>query len=184
MEKKIERKCPRVILRAMEPEDLEMMYDIENDQDIWSVSNTNMPYSRFAIHEYIAQSSGDIYTDKQVRLIITNSDKDFVGIIDLANYNPQHLRAEVGIVVRKPYRDMGYGQSALEELMDYAHSVLHIHQLYALVNVDNKYCVKLFKRVGFQLEAELTDWLFDGDNYHNAYLLHFFCKKISKNFAE
>lgn len=175
---------PHVILRAMEPEDLEMMYDIENDQDIWSVSNTNMPYSRFALHEYIASSSNDVYTDKQVRLIITNPDKDFIGIVDLANYNPQHMRAEVGIVIRKPYRDMGYGRAALVELMDYSHSVLHIHQLYALVNVDNEYCLRLFKRVGFKKEAELKDWLFDGDNYHNAYLLHFFCKKIEKSFVE
>lgn len=175
---------PRVILRAMEPEDLDEMYEIENDQDIWSVSNTNMPYSRFALHEYIASSSGDIYTDKQVRLIITNLDKDFIGIIDLANFSPQHQRAEVGIVIRKLYRYEGYGQAALEELMEYAHTVLHIHQLYALVNVSNKYCVKLFQKVGFTLEAELSDWLFDGDNYHNAYLLHFFCKKLGKSFVE
>lgn len=171
------RNCPRVILRAMEPEDLDMMYEIENDQDIWSVSNTNMPYSRFALHEYIASSSGDIYTDKQVRLIITNHNKDFIGIIDLANFNPQHMRAEVGIVIRKAYRDEGYGQAALLELMDYSHTVLHIHQLYALVNVDNKYCIRLFKKVGFEHEAELRDWLFDGDDYHNAYLMHFFLQK-------
>ena len=61
-----------VVLRAVEPEDLDMMYDIENDPDVWNVSNTNMPYSRFALHEYIANATGDIYTDKQVRLIITN----------------------------------------------------------------------------------------------------------------
>lgn len=181
MKKNTNRK--RVILRAMEPEDLDTMYEIENDQDIWNVSNTNMPYSRFALHEYIASSSGDIYTDKQVRLIITNLDKEFIGIIDLANFSPQHQRAEVGIVIRKLYRDEGYGQAALEELMDYAHTVLHIHQLYALVSVENKYCVRLFEKVGFNLEAELSDWLFDGDDYHNAYLLHFFCKKIEKSFV-
>lgn len=177
-------KKTRVILRAMEPEDLDTMYEIENDQDIWNVSNTNMPYSRFALHEYIASSSGDIYTDKQVRLIITNLDKEFIGIIDLANFSPQHQRAEVGIVIRRRYRDEGYGQAALEELMGYAHTVLHIHQLYALVSVENKYCVRLFKKVGFHQKAELSDWLFDGDDYHNAFLLQFFCKKMRKSFVE
>lgn len=177
------RNKPKVILRAMEPEDLDMIYDIENDQDIWSVSNTNMPYSRFALHEYIASATGDIYTDKQVRLIITNSQHQFIGIIDLCNFSPQHQRAEVGIVIQKRFRDLGYGQSALEELMDYAHTVLHIHQLFALVSVENLYCVKLFERVGFERDVELKEWLFDGDNYHNVYLMHFFCKKMEKNFA-
>lgn len=36
-----------VYLRALEPEDLEFIYTIENDQNIWEVSNTQTPYSRF-----------------------------------------------------------------------------------------------------------------------------------------
>ncbi len=172
---------PSVVLRAVEPEDLDFMYIIENDRDIWKVGNTNMPYSRFALHEYIANATGDIYTDKQLRLIITNEERLFIGIIDLCNFNPQHQRAEVGIVVRKQYRDQGYGKAALSELLDYAHTVLHIHQLYALVSVDNPWCVKLFEGVGFQHDTELQDWLFDGDKYRNVYLMHFFCKKITKN---
>lgn len=175
---------PKVILRAMEPEDLDLIYGIENDQDIWSVSNTNMPYSRFALHEYIASSTGDIYTDKQIRLIITNSHSEFIGIIDLCNFSPQHQRAEVGIVIQQKYRDMGYGQAALMELMDYSHVVLHIHQLFAIVSIDNVYCVKLFEKVGFERDAELKEWLFDGDEYHNVYLMHFFCKKMGKSFVK
>lgn len=174
----------KAILRAMEPEDLDIIYSIENDQDIWSVSNTNMPYSRFALHEYIASATGDIYTDKQVRLIITNRMHAFIGIIDLCNFSPQHQRAEVGIVIQKKYRDLGYGQAALEELIDYSHTVLHIHQLFAYVSVDNIYCVRLFDKVGFIRDAELKDWLFDGDEYHNVYLMHFFCKKLEKNFVD
>lgn len=177
-------RLPHVILRAMEPEDLDMMYDIENDQDIWSVSNTNMPYSRFALHEYIASATGDIYTDKQVRLIITNPNHDFIGIIDLCNFSPQHRRAEVGIVIRNRFRGLGYGHAALTELMNYSHAVLHIHQLIALVSVDNLYCVRLFERAGFQHDVELRDWLFDGDKYHNVFLMHFFCKKMGESFAE
>ena len=59
-----------VKLRAMEPEDLDMLYMIENDRKLWDVGVTNVPYSRYVLHDYIANSSGDIYTDHQVRLII------------------------------------------------------------------------------------------------------------------
>lgn len=180
----VDRQLPSVILRAVEPEDLDYMYVIENDRDIWKVGNTNMPYSRFALHEYIANSTGDIYTDKQLRLIITNQEQAFIGILDLCNFNPQHQRAEVGIVVRPEYREQGYGKAAMLRLMNYAHAVLHIHQLFALVSVDNAWCIKLFETVGFVRDAELQDWLFDGDKYDNVYLMHFFCKKIGKNLVE
>lgn len=168
---------PKVALRALEPEDLDMLYVMENDRELWDVSNTNMPYSRFALHEYLASTTGDIYTDKQLRLIITTGDDEFVGMVDLANFNPQHQRAEVGIVIAKPYRAEGYGLAALLQMLRYAHSVLHLHQLYAVVATDNEACRKLFERAGFKADAELKDWIFDGDKYHDAVLLHFFVKR-------
>lgn len=184
MNTEIKHDSLKVILRAIEPEDLDMIYDIENNPEVWNVSNTTMPYSRFALHEYIANATGDIYTDKQVRLIITNQRNEFIGIIDLCNYSPQHQRAEVGIVIRKKYRDLGYGRAAMIEMMDYAHTILHIHQLYVLVRVDNTYCIKLLTGIGFTIDGELKDWIFDGDNYHNVYMMHFFCKKMPKSLVE
>ncbi|MDY5314004.1 MAG: GNAT family N-acetyltransferase [Prevotella sp.] len=175
-----ENKLPDVILRAMEPEDLDMMYAIENDHDTWSVTDVNTPYSRFVLHEFIANATGDIYTDKQVRLIVTNKSGEFIGMIDLFNFNPQHKRAEIGIIIRKEYREQGYGKAALLELINYARRIIHIHQLYVYMSVDNTSCVKLFDDTGFERDAELKDWLFDGDKYHNVYLMHFFVKKRAK----
>jgi diamine N-acetyltransferase len=34
-------------LRALEPEDLDFIYQIENDESVWEVSNTQTPYSKF-----------------------------------------------------------------------------------------------------------------------------------------
>ena len=65
-------KLPEIHLRAMEPEDLDALYRIENDIHMWGVSSTNVPYSRYTLHDYIANSSGDIYTDREVRLIVEN----------------------------------------------------------------------------------------------------------------
>ena len=179
-----ESALPSIILRAMEPEDLEMMYAIENDHDTWSVTDVNTPYSHFVLHEFIANATGDIFTDKQVRLIITNKKDEFIGMIDLFNFNPQHKRAEIGIIIRKRFRNQGYGKAALLELINYARRIIHIHQLYVYMSVDNTNCIKLFEETGFERDAELKDWLFDGDNYHNVYLMHFFCKKVGRNFVE
>ena len=75
----------RVRLRAMEPEDLDMLYHIENDRSLWNVSATNVPYSRYALHNYIADAKNDIYIDGQVRLIIENEQQETVGVIDLVD---------------------------------------------------------------------------------------------------
>ncbi len=165
---------PPIRLRALEPEDLELLYQVENDQELWSVGTTNVPYSRYALHEYIANVTGDIYVDKQLRLIIENAEGETVGLVDLANYDPQHRRAEVGIVIQRRFRDKGYGRAALAQLLQYARRIIHLHQLYAIVDQANDNCLRVFKEVGFQTVAVLRGWLYDGDDYHDAVFLQFF----------
>ena len=163
-----------VTLRAIEPEDLDLLYQIENDQQLWQVGATNVPYSRDTLHDYIATSSDDIYADRQVRLIIENADHQTVGICDIVRFDPQHLRAEAGIVIMKPYRQQGYAEAALDQLSHYALSILHLHQLYAVVATDNDAALKLFRKAGFTCETRLRDWLFDGHNYADAVVMQRF----------
>jgi len=162
-----------VRLRAMEPEDLDLLYRIENDSQLWGVGATNVPYSRYLLHEYISNATGDIYTDRQVRLMIENEEGQVVGIADVMNFDPRHLRAELGIVIERAYRRQGYATDAIRQILDYARKVLHLHQLYAFVGCDNHASMELFSKVGFTREAELKDWLYGGKDYHSAIVMQY-----------
>ncbi|MBR4363347.1 MAG: GNAT family N-acetyltransferase [Prevotella sp.] len=168
---------PVVTLRAMEPEDLDLLYQIENDKNLWGVGATNVPYSRYVLHDYVANSSGDIYTDKQVRLMVdcqqqtVDCQQQTIGIVDLINFSPKHCRAEVGMVLMPSYRGKGLGEMILQELAQYAKTVLHLHQLYAVIGVDNAPAIHLFEKIGYSAGRVLTDWLFDGTHYQDAVLM-------------
>ena len=161
-------------LRAIEPEDLELLYQIENDQRLWKVGATNVPYSRYTLHDYIANSNDDIYADRQVRLMAENDEGETVGVVDLVQFSPQHLRAEVGIVILNAHRRKGYATAAIEALCDYAQRVVHLHQLYAVVETSNESAVALFEKAGFSTGNTLKEWLFDGHSYHDALLMQRF----------
>lgn len=160
-----------VRLRAMEPEDLELLYRIENDTELWNVGATNVPYSRYALHDFIANSSSDIYRDRQVRLMIENTNHETIGIVDVVNFDPQHLRAEIGIVIMGAYRRQGYGVRTLGKIEDYARTVLHLHQIYAVIGASNAVSIRLFHSLHYDQSARLKDWLFDGKAYHDALLM-------------
>ena len=161
-------------LRAIEPEDLDLLYQIENDTRLWNVGATNVPYSRYTLHDYIATSSDDVFADRQVRMVVENEQGETVGIVDLVRFEPQHQRAEAGIVIMQSHRHKGYAQAALEQLCDYALRVVHLHQLYVVVAEDNTTALHLFENNGFERQAVLREWLFDGKNYHNAVLMQRF----------
>lgn len=160
-----------VRLRAMEPEDLDMLYGIENDSEVWDVGENNVPYSRYILHDYIAHAQADIYVDRQVRMVIVNAEGTAVGVVDVVNFSPTHRRAEVSIIIMKAHRHKGYGQAALLQVMAYAQHTLHLHQLYAVVGEGNGASEALFRKVGFVPQTCLTDWLYDGSQYHSATLM-------------
>ena len=161
----------------MEPEDLDVLYQIENDPGTWCVGIVNVPYSRYLLHDYIANATGDIYADKQVRLMIENVEGTCVGMVDLVNFDPRHSRAEVGVVIQERYRRRGYATEALRLALDYAREVVYLHQVYGVVSVENEVSLKLFKSLGFEDVAVLKDWLHANDTYREAYLLQYFFQK-------
>ena len=165
---------PVVRLRAMEPEDLDALYRIENDRDVWDVGENNVPYSRYILHDYIANASADIYADKQVRMVVENEKGQLVGVADVVNFCPSHARAEVSIVICREHRKKGYARAAIRQIMEYALRTLHLHQLYAVVREDNMPSLNLFSSLGFKSKMVLEDWLFDGKDYHNAVVMQFF----------
>ena len=146
-------------LRAVEPEDLDLMYLIENDTELWPCGQASVPFSHYALKQFIAESSNDVFRDRQLRLVIEKADGVSVGFVDLQHYDPQHHRAEVGIVVVPEQQRQGLASEALRLLAKYVSDHLGIHQLYAIVPENNTASIALFRKCGSKKTATLQDWL-------------------------
>lgn len=149
-----------IYLRALEPEDLEFVFDIENDQAIWEFSNTQTPYSRFLIRQYLENAHQDIYEAKQLRLAICkNEDFKAVGLIDLFEFDPRNNRAGIGILIKEAgNRNQGIGSQALEILIDYSFRQLNLKQLFANINPQNEASISLFTNFGFEKIGIKKQW--------------------------
>lgn len=153
----IEGKISR--LRALEPSDVQVLYRWENDLALWRVSGTLAPFSRHTLSRLIEEQQFDIYATRQQRLIIENHDAKIVGAIDLLEFDPQNLRAGVGIIIDEQYRRQGYATDALYALEHYAKAVLHIHQLWCTLTADNTASEYLFRNAGYQLVGRREEWV-------------------------
>jgi diamine N-acetyltransferase len=149
-----------VYLRALEPEDLEFVYTIENDESIWNVSNTQTPYSRFLIKQYLENAHQDIYEAKQLRLAIClNDSNESIGLIDLFDFDPSNNRAGIGIIIQENNnRINGYGSEALQLLINYSFTHLQLNQLFANIGTENEISISLFTKFGFQLIGIKKQW--------------------------
>ena len=161
-----------VRLRAVEPEDLEVLYSLENDPMLWDVTNFNVPYSRYAIKRYIVDCQNDLYIDRQLRLMIELvADGRVAGTIDLVDFSPRHAHCEVGISLLTEFRGYGYARQALMLLCDYAFHFLQLHQLVAYIDTDNTASEILFVSCGFKRCGLLKEWWNSGSGFKDVLMM-------------
>lgn len=161
----------KIKLRALEPHDLDFLYELENNTDIWELSGTIIPYGRHILKQYLKNAHRDIYDVKQLRLAICSNNGQLLGLIDLFDFDPKHRRVGLGIVVlEKKDRNKGVGAEAIDLVCEYAFSVLETHQVYANVLEDNVASIHLFKKLGFELAGTKTDWILSGGQFKNELL--------------
>ncbi|MFL2619291.1 MAG: N-acetyltransferase, partial [Flavobacteriales bacterium] len=122
------------ILRALEPDDLDILYDTENDKSLWKYSNTSSPFSKHSLKKFIENSHLDIIEHKQVRLVLSDKNNLPFGFIDLFKYDMINKRAGVGVIIFEKYRSKGLGSISLDLIENYVKKYIPIHQLYANIS--------------------------------------------------
>ena len=156
-----------VTLRALEPEDIDLLFELENDIDLWKYSNRSQPYSKHLLKNYITNAHKHILEFRQIKFTITIANNHPIGFVDLFDYEPLHRRAGIGLVVQKENRERGYGTASLQLIDSYAKKHLQLHQLYANIAVENKASITLFKSEGYVYVGKKKDWNFYDDRFHD-----------------
>ena len=159
-------------LRKIEPSDLPFLYQWENDATMWADSDTHNPLSRHDLHQYIENTTGDIYRDGQLRLIIEDSQLStlnsqlstkIVGCIDLFDFDARNRKAAIGMYIAPEARGKGVGKQAVQLLLDYAFNFLHLRMVYAIISVNNVACSRLYEQMDFLPSSPLRAWTLEGD---------------------
>ena len=165
-------KYKEISLRAIEPEDLELLYEWENDTSYWIISNTVVPFSKYTLKLYLENSHKDIYETGQVRLMIDHiPDNVSIGTIDIFDFDPFHKRAGLGILIaRQDYRRKGYASMALKCVVDYCFKTLQLHQIYCNILANNCESMDLFTKIGFVQSGIKKDWIKTSDGYLDEYM--------------
>ena len=159
-------------LRALEAEDVDLLYVWENDPAVWGVSGTLAPFSRHTLRRFLDEQRFDLYAARQLRLVVETLDGRAVGLVDLFEFEPVDLRAGIGILIHGAGdRGRGFASDALDVLCRYARQVLGLHQLWCSVAPDNAASLTLFRRAGFVECGRKREWRRTPDGWADELLL-------------
>ena len=149
-------------LRKIEPADLPFLYTWENDAASWADGDNHNPLSQQDLRDYIESTTGDIYRDGQLRLIIEEEGVT-MGCIDLFDFDPRNRKAALGMYIAPEYRGKGVGRMALEQVERYAFGHLNLRLLYAVIATNNAPCTALYKTSGYTPSSPLQRWTLEAD---------------------
>ena len=160
----------KVDLRALEPEDINLLYQMENDRKLWHVSQTIVPYSKTTLSKYIENASKSSLKEAGQYRFVIHQNQDAIGCIDLYDYDPINSRAGVGITILETERGKGYAKSALSALLIHCKETLFLNQLWAHIPEKNKQSIQLFEGLSFHHNGTLQQWLKIPEGYENIFI--------------
>lgn len=169
----------KILLRACEPSDLVAMYEWENEQAWWLLSDTTKPFSKYTIEEFIKQDQNDIFNTRQQRFVIElKLNLKVIGLIDLYSFDPLHRRAGVGILIGDLHqRRKHHALEALQLLHNYAFGILNVHQLYCYIQNSNAASLNLFEKAGYERCGCFKEWMFNNGDAEDVWMLQYFNSK-------
>lgn len=159
-----------IILRAVEPEDVEFMWQVELDSSQWIHNSQLAPYSRKNLEDYASNYDADPFVAGQIRFLIESDNGIRLGILDLYEISAQHRRAFVGIYILKKFRKLGYAQRSLELVERYAFKLLNLRILGAKIVSSNIESLNLFNKAGYKECGIMPEWILAGDKFIDMFL--------------
>lgn len=155
-----------IILRALELDDLEFLYEWENSEQLKEHGSTLTPVSRFQLEQYILQSNNSLFEQGSLRLMIyLRNGLERIGAVDLYNFDTLNSRAETGIFIVPEQQGHGYAKEALSLMIEFSFKQLRLHQLYAYILPQNYASIALYEQLGFTHTATLKEWIWHQEQY-------------------
>jgi RimJ/RimL family protein N-acetyltransferase len=146
----------KVILRAVERDDLERLWEFNNDVEVEVTGGGDPPYPQ-SLERLRAE-----FDDKAAKggrdgmHFGIEADGMLIGICSLFGEDTVAGVAELGIAIGdKAYWGRGYGRDAIRTLLDYAFRLVNLRRVMLTVNGTNERAIRAYRACGFIEEGRL-----------------------------
>ena len=157
----------KIILRAIEISDKEILLDIINDSETEnSLGGWSFPVSAYSQEEWIRKQQPN--SEVLRCMIVDKNEKHAVGTAILSEIDYKNGNAEIHIKLTGEVRRKGYGADTIYTLVNYAFKELRLKCIFAHINEYNTASQKLFTKCNFEQEGVLRKRIFKKGNYHDV----------------
>ena len=165
-------KGDKVLLRAVERDDLETLWRWRNDLDLWLLMEDAPPApTSFAEYEAAYERRVAEPDESWVRFAIEAGGR-LVGECSMFDFDPLARSARVGILIGDPRdRGKGLGADAVNVLLAYAFLHRNLHRVELDTLATNTAALRTYRAAGFVEEGRLRDHAWVGGHHVDTVVL-------------
>lgn len=156
----------RLLLRRLKHEDAPHMATLAGDYDVAKMTlNIPHPYPADSATQFIERSQQVWDTGERYGFaIVLNESDTFMGVIGIIP-ELQHLRAEVGYWIGKPFWGNGYVTEALNRVIQFGFENLDLNRIAASYRIDNPASGRVMEKAGMRFEGTFRQVVFRDGAY-------------------
>jgi RimJ/RimL family protein N-acetyltransferase len=159
----------KVVLRAVERDDLEQLWRWRNDLDLWLLMEDAPPVPT-SLAEYEAAyerraTDAAAAVDEWVRFAIEAGGR-LVGECSMFDFDPLARSARIGVLIGDQRdRGKGLGRDAVRVLLDYGFRHRNLHRVELDVLATNEAALRVYRALGLVEEGRLRDHAWSGGRH-------------------
>ena len=156
-------KGEKVILRAVEREDLKRMHELEGNIELVILGDGNWEPESYAAFEKNFEKH---LSDEEKTRFVIEVEGVVIGGIGLHHSNRRESTSEFGIGIYDPaYVGKGYGVDAIRVLLRWAFRVQNYRRIWLTTAGDNPRAIRAYEKCGFVHEGRLREHFFSNGTY-------------------
>lgn len=159
----------KVLLRALELEDMEFLREMINDQEMErNVVGWSFPVSKYEQQKWY---ESQMQNKLNIRFVIELEGRT-IGLATLTNIDWKNRKACHGVkLLGDNVKGKGYGTDVVNTIMKYAFEELQLNRLYSTILEYNIASRNLYKKCGWTEEGISRKSVFKNDKYNDEILI-------------
>jgi RimJ/RimL family protein N-acetyltransferase len=163
----------KVVLRALEREDLKLMHKWYNDEEVmqWARSKPDNLAPMESLEKEFEQDLKGENSHRRMLIVVEKRSGKAIGWASIRWWRLFSTSADLGLVIaEKELRGKGFGTEATLLLADMAFNQLNMHKVELFTRSDNKAAVSAVSKCGFKQEGRLREEVYFNGKYHDGVL--------------
>lgn len=161
----------KVVLRALEKSDLDLLVEFVNDKEIHLMADDDfyVPQSREQVEKMFEELGKG---EEEIGPFGIDVDGNLIGTCGLHHIDRHSRTCAFGInITNRSYLGQGYGRDAVEVLLEYAFRHRNFRKVWLSVYADNDRAVRAYKALGFKEEGLQREHVWNEGRYKDWLLM-------------